>query len=80
MDNNDDSVAVRKSIDGVDSDVVVIMHSYGGIVGAAAAAGAKNVIGLIFIAAFVVPAGSSLQDCPKHDNSWAKFDASCLLN
>lgn len=79
LDNNDDADAVHKSIEGVDGDVVVIMHSYGGVVGASAAAGARNVIGLIFIAAFVLPAGSSLQDAPEHDKSWLKLDVGPLL-
>ena len=69
LDANDDAAAIRKEIDSVDGDVIIAMHSYGGLPGSVAANGAKNVIGLIFISAFVTPPGSTILEAPQLENS-----------
>jgi len=55
-----DARAVRLVIDAINGPVVVCGHSYGGIVVTEAAAGAPNVVGLIYLCAFMLDVGQSL--------------------
>ena len=56
----DDAALVRHAIDTLERPVVVVGHSYGGFVSSEASAGADNVVGLVFIAAFAPDQGESL--------------------
>ncbi|WP_394830042.1 alpha/beta hydrolase [Pendulispora rubella] len=55
-----DARAVRLVLDAVEGPVVVCAHSYGGIVMTEATAGAPNVVGLIYLCAFMLDVGQSL--------------------
>ena len=68
LDANDDAAAIRKVIDSVEGDVIVAMHSCGGLPGSVAARGAENVIGLVFVGAFVVPVGETAMEAPRLGN------------
>jgi pimeloyl-ACP methyl ester carboxylesterase len=73
------------------NDIILVAHSYGGSPGSAAARGLSKterasqglnggVIGLIFIAAFVVPEGVSLRDgVGGQFPPWVQVDVCCLL-
>ncbi|KAI4597496.1 hypothetical protein KJ359_004198 [Pestalotiopsis sp. 9143b] len=59
-----DAAAVRAALlrlldDEDHGDVVLVMHSYGGMPGSSAAAGLPRILGLVYVAAFVVPEGTS---------------------
>lgn len=57
-----DAAVVRAALSRLlDDDVVLVMHSYGGMPGSSAAAGllGAGVLGLVYVAAFVVPEGTS---------------------
>jgi pimeloyl-ACP methyl ester carboxylesterase len=56
----DDAAIVRREIDRIGRPVVVAGHSYGGAVIGEAAAGASNVVGLVYAAAFALDEGESL--------------------
>jgi pimeloyl-ACP methyl ester carboxylesterase len=55
-----DAAIVRAEIDRIGRPVVVAGHSYGGAVIGEAAAGAPNVVGLVYAAAFALDDGESL--------------------
>ena len=57
----DDVATTRRVIDAQHGPVVVVGHSYGGAVITGAAAGAKNVKALVYVAAFAPDAGDNLQ-------------------
>jgi len=57
----DDVATTRRVIDAQQGPVVVVGHSYGGAVITTAAAGAPNVKGLVYIAAFAPDAGEVIQ-------------------
>ena len=57
----DDAAQVRHAIGGIPRPVVVVGHSYGGIVISEAATGAANVVGLVYVAAFALDQGESIQ-------------------
>jgi pimeloyl-ACP methyl ester carboxylesterase len=54
-----DAAQVRALVDTIDGPVVLVGHSYGGMVISKASAGAGNVKALVFIAAFAPEAGDS---------------------
>ncbi|HEY8172577.1 MAG TPA: alpha/beta hydrolase [Dehalococcoidia bacterium] len=56
----DDVWAVRKTIDSIDGPVIVIGHSYGGMVITEGAAGCANVRRLVYLAAFMPDVGESV--------------------
>jgi pimeloyl-ACP methyl ester carboxylesterase len=56
----DDASIVREAIDALPRPVVVAGHSYGGFVMSEATAGASNVVGLVFVAAFAPDEGESV--------------------
>jgi pimeloyl-ACP methyl ester carboxylesterase len=56
----DDAALVRHAIDGIAAPVVVVGHSYGGVVISEAATGAANVVALVYIAAFGLDEGESV--------------------
>jgi pimeloyl-ACP methyl ester carboxylesterase len=56
----DDAALVRHAIAGIPRPVVVAGHSYGGYVMSEATAGAANVVGLAFVAAFAPDQGESI--------------------
>jgi pimeloyl-ACP methyl ester carboxylesterase len=57
----DDAALVRHAIAGIPRPVVVVGHSYGGFVISEAAVGAANVVGLVYVAAFALDQGETLQ-------------------
>jgi pimeloyl-ACP methyl ester carboxylesterase len=57
----DDAALVRHAISGIPRPVVVVGHSYGGIVISEATPGAANVVGLVYVAAFGLDQGESIQ-------------------
>jgi pimeloyl-ACP methyl ester carboxylesterase len=56
----DDADNLRTTLAGIDGEVVVVAHSYGGVVATEGAAGAGNVVGLIYLTAFMLDEGESL--------------------
>jgi pimeloyl-ACP methyl ester carboxylesterase len=54
-----DAAQVRALVDAIEGPVVLVGHSYGGMVISKAAAGAGNVAGLVFVAGFAPEAGES---------------------
>jgi pimeloyl-ACP methyl ester carboxylesterase len=57
----DDATLVRHVIGEIPRPVVVVGHSYGGIVVSEATTGAPNVVGLVYIAAFGLDQGETIQ-------------------
>ena len=57
----DDASLVRHAIGAIPRPVVVVGHSYGGIVISEAATGAANVVGLVYVAAFGLDQGETIQ-------------------
>jgi pimeloyl-ACP methyl ester carboxylesterase len=57
----DDAALVRHVIGTIPRPVVVVGHSYGGIVISEATAGAENVVGLVYVAAFGLDQGESIK-------------------
>ena len=57
----DDAAVVRHAIGEIPGPVVVVGHSYGGIVISEATTGAANVAGLVYVAAFALDQGESIQ-------------------
>jgi pimeloyl-ACP methyl ester carboxylesterase len=60
MDMYEDAATVRRALDGIGEDTVVVGHSYGGVVITEGAAGATNVAHLVYLAAFMLDEGESL--------------------
>lgn len=56
----DDAAAVRSVLDEIDGPVVVVAHSYGGAPVTEGAAGAANVVHIVYVAAFTPDVGESL--------------------
>ncbi|MFD4675696.1 alpha/beta fold hydrolase [Lentzea sp. NPDC058450] len=54
-----DAAQVRALVDSIEGPVVLVGHSYGGMVISKAGAGAENVTALVFVAAFAPEAGES---------------------
>jgi pimeloyl-ACP methyl ester carboxylesterase len=57
----DDAALVRHAVGAIARPVVVVGHSYGGIVISEATTGAANVAGLVYVAAFALDQGESIQ-------------------
>jgi pimeloyl-ACP methyl ester carboxylesterase len=57
----DDAASVRHAIGEIPRPVVVVGHSYGGSVISEATTGAANVVGLVYVAAFALDQGESIQ-------------------
>jgi len=57
----DDAALVRHAISEIPRPIVVVGHSYGGIVISEATTGAANVVGLVYVAAFALDQGESIQ-------------------
>jgi pimeloyl-ACP methyl ester carboxylesterase len=57
-----DAALVRQRIDSLSRPVVVAAHSYGGAVMSQATAGAANVVGLVYVAAFAPDEGETIGD------------------
>jgi pimeloyl-ACP methyl ester carboxylesterase len=56
----EDAAVVRSALDGLDDDVLVVAHSYGGIATTEGAAGAGNVGHIVYLTAFMLDEGESL--------------------
>ena len=56
----DDARAVRAAIDAIGGPVVVVGHSYGGVPTTQGAAGAANVVHIVYLSAFALDKGESL--------------------
>jgi pimeloyl-ACP methyl ester carboxylesterase len=57
----DDAALVRHAIGAIPRPVVLVGHSYGGIVISEATSGAANVVGLVYVAAFALDQGESIK-------------------
>jgi pimeloyl-ACP methyl ester carboxylesterase len=57
---SDDVANTRRVIDAMPGQTIVVGHSYGGAVITGAAAGATNVVGLVYLAAYALEAGEAL--------------------
>lgn len=55
-----DSAYIGSVLDQIDGPVLLVGHSYGGAVNTNAASRAKNVVGLVFVAAFALDEGETL--------------------
>lgn len=55
----DDARTVRAAIEAIDGPVVVAAHSYGGVPATQGAAGLLNVVGIVYVSAFVMDIGES---------------------
>lgn len=58
---NDDVAALNAALDGLDGPFVLAAHSYGGVPMTAVAATRIDVVHTIYVCAFAIPAGASLQ-------------------
>jgi pimeloyl-ACP methyl ester carboxylesterase len=56
----DDADNLRRTLAGIDGEVLLVAHSYGGIVATEGAAGADNVAHLVYLTAFMLDEGESL--------------------
>ncbi|WP_435736931.1 alpha/beta hydrolase [Cellulosimicrobium sp. PMB13] len=54
-----DAAYLRDVLTGIDGPVVVVAHSYGGMVATQGASGAPNVVGLVYVGAFAPDTGES---------------------
>lgn len=57
---SEDATYVRSVVDTIDGPVLMVGHSYGGAVIGQASAGAENVVGLVFVAAYILDDGESI--------------------
>ena len=57
---NSDAAYVRSFVSSLDGPVLMVGHSYGGAVIGEAANGAGNVVGLVFVAAYILAEGESI--------------------
>lgn len=73
-DLHDDSAAVRRAIEGVDGPVVLVGHSYGGIVITEAAADNPKVRHLVYMSAFVPDGTSAVQSEFTNPDDMRSFD------
>lgn len=55
-----DAEALRRELDSIAADVLVVAHSYGGVVVTEGAAGAGNVKHIVYLTAFMLDEGESL--------------------
>jgi pimeloyl-ACP methyl ester carboxylesterase len=60
---DDDAAALRRALDGWGQDVVLVGHSYGGLVISKAAAARPDVQHLVYVAAMLVDAGDVFLEC-----------------
>lgn len=56
----EDAATVRRAIDSVDGEALVVAHSYGGVATTEGAAGAGNVGHIVYLTAFMLDEGESL--------------------
>ncbi len=74
----DDAVAVRRRLEAIDGPVVVVAHSYGGLVATQAAVGLANVSHIIYLAAFQLDIGDSLLGLVNEPAPWWIIDDDTL--
>jgi pimeloyl-ACP methyl ester carboxylesterase len=74
----DDAAAVRRRLKAIDDPVVVVAHSYGGVVATEAAAGLANVTHIVYLAAFQLDIGESLLGLGGGPPPWWIVDADTL--
>jgi pimeloyl-ACP methyl ester carboxylesterase len=75
---HDDAAAVRRRLAAIDGPVVVVAHSYGGVVATQAAAGLANVTHIIYLAAFQLDIGDSLLGLVDEPPPWWIVDGDTL--
>jgi pimeloyl-ACP methyl ester carboxylesterase len=76
----DDAVAVRRRLEAGDDPVVVVAHSYGGVVATQAAAGLANVRHIVYLAAFQLDIGDSLLGLVGEPPPWWIVDDDTLTS
>ncbi|MGY4648978.1 alpha/beta fold hydrolase [Mycobacterium sp. URHB0021] len=67
---HDDAAEVRRRIEAIDGPVVVVAHSYGGVVITQAATGLANVSHIVFLAALQLDIGESVLDLVDEPPPW----------
>jgi pimeloyl-ACP methyl ester carboxylesterase len=70
-----DAAHVARVLDGIDGEVLLVGHSYGGGVITEAAASASNVAHLVYLCAYCVEEGSSLRDEARRSPTPADLNA-----
>jgi pimeloyl-ACP methyl ester carboxylesterase len=75
---HDDALAVRRRLEAIGDPVVVVAHSYGGLVATQAAAGLANVTHIIYFAAFQLDIGDSLIGFVGEPPPWWNIDADAV--
>ena len=75
---HDDAAEVRRRLEAIDGPVVVVAHSYGGMVITEAAAGLANVSHLIFLAAFQLDIGEPLLGVTGEPPPWWHVDGDTM--
>ncbi len=81
-DLHDDAQIVRESLAAVPAPTIVVGHSYGGMVATEGAAGATNLVGLVYLAAAVPEVGQSVWTEPIDPTkvpSWLDVDTATGL-
>jgi pimeloyl-ACP methyl ester carboxylesterase len=74
----DDAAAVRRRLEAIGDPVVVVAHSYGGLVATQAAAGLANVKHIIYLAAFQLDIGDSLLGVVNEPPPWWNIDGETI--
>jgi len=74
----DDAVVVRRRLEAIDGPVVVVAHSYGGVVATQAAAGVANVRHIVYLAAFQLDIGDSMLGLVGEPPPWWIVDGDTL--
>jgi pimeloyl-ACP methyl ester carboxylesterase len=75
----DDAAEVRRRLESIDGPVVVVAHSYGGLVVTEAAAGLANVRHIVYLAGFALDIGESLLGTVAEPPPWWNIDGDTLI-
>jgi pimeloyl-ACP methyl ester carboxylesterase len=76
---HDDAAAVRRRLAAIDDPVVVVAHSYGGLVATQAAAGLTNITHIIYLAGFQLDIGDSLLGVVGEPPPWWIIEGDTLI-
>jgi pimeloyl-ACP methyl ester carboxylesterase len=76
---HDDAAAVRRRLAAIDDPVVVVAHSYGGLVATQAAADLTNITHIIYLAGFQLDIGDSLLGVVGEPPPWWIIEGDTLI-
>ena len=74
-----DAAEVRRRLEAIDGPIVVVAHSYGGLVVTEAAAGLANVRHIVYFAGFALDVGESLLGIITEPPPWWNIDGDTLI-